>query len=94
MSIDKDYLAFIEQQRVTATTTDAHIDRLAEAMWPVIQAPPEYGKTAFSLVALAYRTLMQGDVEPAQAVRIISTIALTASGLKFDEVPGTRVRPR
>jgi hypothetical protein len=83
-----------EGPMVTRHTTDATIALLAREMWPVIRVDREFGEAAFSHVCAALRVLLQGDMPPADAVRIISTIALSTSGLGYEEVPGTRVHPR
>jgi hypothetical protein len=79
---------------VTRHTTDAAIKIIAKEIWPVIQVDPVFGKAAFSYVCMALRALLQGDMPPADAVRVISTIGLSISGLGYEEVPGTRVHPR
>ena len=79
---------------VTRHTTDATIAIIAEEMWPVIPVDPDCGKAAFSHVCMAVRVLLLGDMPPADIVRMISTMALSISGLGYEEVPGTRVHPR
>jgi hypothetical protein len=80
---------------ITATSTDAEIDEMSEQMWSVLwQLPKDAAKATFSDVARAYRQLLLCDVEPAKAVIVVSTIALSVSGQSYEEVPGPRVKVR